>query len=67
MGSQFMQPALRSSGLAEQKDISSPQYVGRAQGISAAKYIQAANTFNQKPPTIPKRSSAYPKTTPKSF
>jgi len=61
MGSQFMQPALRSSGLSEQKGINAPQYVARAQGTSAAKYIQAANAFNQKPPKIPKRGPGYPK------
>ena len=61
MGSQFMTPALRSAGITSGKAISQPQYTERAQGASAAKYINAAGALNQKPPKIPKRGPGYPK------
>lgn len=61
MGSGFMTPALRASGITAGRAINEPVYNARGQGVSAAKYIAAAGALNQKPPKIPKHGPGYPK------
>jgi hypothetical protein len=61
MGTNFMQPALRTSLMQNERSTAAPGYVARQQGMDASKYIAAAQAMNNKPIKIAKRGPGYPK------